>query len=120
MPGTFNAVYNSSKAFVQSFAQAIRNELKDTGITISALMPGPTDTEFFHRAGMDDAKVGTAEKDDPADVAREGFKALMARQDHVIAGSFKNKLQATMAHVLPDPALAEMHRREAEPGTAKK
>jgi short-subunit dehydrogenase len=120
MPGTFNAVYNASKAFVQSFAQAIRNELKDTGVTITALMPGPTETEFFHRADMDDTKVGSSEKDDPADVAREGFEALMAGKDHVIAGSFKNKFQATMAHVLPDTVLAEMHRGEAAHGTAKK
>lgn len=120
MPGTFNAVYNASKAFVQSFAQAIRNELKDTGITVTALMPGPTETEFFHRADMDDTKVGAGEKDDPAEVAREGYEALMAGKDHVIAGSFKNKFQATMAHVLPDTFLAEMHRSEAEHGTATK
>jgi uncharacterized protein len=120
MPGTFNAVYNASKAFVQSFAQAIRNELKDTGVTVTALMPGATETEFFHRANMDDTKVGSGEKDDPADVAREGFEAMMAGKDHVIAGSFKNKVQATMARVLPDPVLAEMHRGEAEHGTAKK
>jgi len=120
MPGTFNAVYNASKAFVQSFAQAIRNELKDSGVTITALMPGPTDTEFFHRADMDDTKVGSGEKDDPAEVARQGYEALMAGKDHVVAGSFKNKLQATMAHVLPDTVLAEMHRGEAQHGTAKK
>lgn len=120
MPGTFNAVYNASKAFVQSFSQAIRNELKDTGITVTALMPGPTETEFFHRADMEDTKVGAGEKDDPAEVAREGYEALMAGKDHVIAGSFKNKLQATMAHVLPDPVLAEMHRGEAKHGTATK
>jgi short-subunit dehydrogenase len=102
MPGSFNAVYNASKAFVQSFAQAIRNELKDTGVTITALMPGPTDTEFFHRANMDDTKVGSGEKDDPADVARQGYEALMAGKDHVIAGSFKNKLQASFSHNWPD------------------
>jgi short-subunit dehydrogenase len=120
MPGTYNAVYNASKAFIQSFSQAIRNELKDTGITVTALMPGPTATEFFHRAGMDDTKVGSGEKDDPADVAREGYDALMAGKDHVVAGSFKNKLQASIAHVLPDPVLAEMHRGEAQHGRAKK
>lgn len=114
MPGTFNAVYNASKAFVQSFAQAIRNELKDTGVTITALMPGATETNFFHRAGMDDTKVGQSEKDDPAEVAKTGFEALMAGQDHVIAGSFMNKVQATMAHVLPDTVTAEMHRKQAE------
>jgi uncharacterized protein len=115
MPGTFNAVYNASKSFVQSFAQAIRNELKDTGVTITALMPGATETNFFHRAGMDDTKVGSSEKDDPADVAKTGFDALMAGEDHVVAGSFKNKVQATMAHVLPDTMTAEMHRKQAEP-----
>jgi len=120
MPGTFNAVYNASKAFVQSFSQAIRNELKDTGVTVTALMPGPTETEFFHRADMDDTKVGASEKDDPAEVAHEGYEALMAGKDHVVAGSFKNKVQAAMAHVLPDSVLAEMHRKQAEPGTGKK
>jgi len=115
MPGTFNAVYNASKAFVQSFAQAIRNELKDTGVTITALMPGATDTNFFHRANMEDTKIGTSEKDDPADVAKTGFEALMAGEDHVVAGSFKNKVQATMAHVLPDTMTSEMHRKQAEP-----
>lgn len=120
MPGTFNAVYNASKAFVQSFSQAIRNELKDTGVSVTSLMPGPTDTEFFHRADMDDTKVGSGEKDDPAEVAKEGYEALMAGKDHVIAGSFKNKVQVTMARVIPDPVLAQMHRGEAEHGTAKK
>lgn len=115
MPGTYNAVYNASKAFVQSFAQAIRNELKDTGIVVTALMPGPTDTNFFERAGMEDTKVGMEEKDDPAEVAKAGFEALMEGKDHVIAGSFSNKVQATMAHVLPDTALAEMHRKTAAP-----
>jgi short-subunit dehydrogenase len=114
MPGTFNAVYNASKAFIQSFAQAVRNELKDTGVTITALMPGATETNFFHRAGMDDTKVAMSEKDDPADVAKTGFEALMAGDDHVVAGFFKNKVQATMAHVLPDTVTAEMHRKQAE------
>ena len=74
MPGTFNAVYNASKAFIQSFAQAVRNELKDTGVTITTLMPGPTETNFFHRAGMDDTKVAASEKDDPTDVAKTDSK----------------------------------------------
>lgn len=120
IPGSFNAVYNASKAFVQSFAEAIRNELKDTGVTVTSLMPGPTDTNFFHRAHMDDTKTASAEKDDPADIAREGFEALMSGKDHVIAGSFKNKVEATMSNVLPETVTAEMHRKQAEPGTAKK
>jgi short-subunit dehydrogenase len=120
MPAPFELVYGASKAFLQSFSQGLRNELKDTGITVTALMPGPTETNFFHRAGMDDTKVGTSEKDSAAEVAREGFEALMAGKDHLVAGSFKNKVQATAAHIIPDPAVAEMHRSMSEPGSAKK
>jgi short-subunit dehydrogenase len=120
MPGTFNAVYNASKAFIQSFAQAVRSELKGTGVTITALMPGATETNFFHRAGMDDTKVARSEKDDPADVAKTGFEALMAGDDHVVAGSFMNKVQATMAHVLPDTVTADMHRKQAKPANEKR
>ena len=116
MPGTFNAVYNASKAFIQSFAQAIRNELKDTGVTITALMPGATETNFFHRAGMDDTKVGMAAKKMIRPTSqRPDSKRLCPVEDHVVAGSFKNKVQATMAHVLPDTMTAEMHRKQAEP-----
>jgi uncharacterized protein len=104
MPAPFEAVYGASKAFLSSFAQAIRNELKDTGVTITALMPGATETDFFHRAGLDDTKLGVSEKDDPAEVARDGFEALMAGKDHVVAGSFKNKLQAAGGHLMPDPS----------------
>ena len=117
-PGPFEAVYAASKAFVQSFAEAIRNELKDTDITITSLQPGPTDTKFFERAGMEDTKVGAAKKDDPAVVAKEGFEALMAGKDHVVAGSMKNKVQSTMSKVVPETTAAEMHRKQAEPGGA--
>ena len=86
MPGAFQAVYNASKSFVQSFALALRDELKDTNVTVTSLMPGPTDTEFFERADMLDTKVGAGDKDDPADVAREGFEALMAGDERVVAG----------------------------------
>lgn len=120
MPAPFEAVYGASKAFLTSFAQAIRNELKDTNVTITVLMPGATETEFFHRAGLDDTKIGASEKDDPALVARDGYDALMAGKDHIVAGSFKNKLQTTAAHILPDPTVAEVHRKLAEPGSAKK
>ncbi len=119
MPGTFEAVYAATKAFVQSFSEALRNELKDTGVTVTALQPGPTETEFFHRAGMDDTKVGASKKDDPAEVAKQGFEALMAGKDHIIAGSLMTKAQGTMAKVLPDTATAQMHRGMAEPGSAK-
>jgi short-subunit dehydrogenase len=117
MPGAYQAVYNASKSFVQSFAEAIRNELKETGVTITALMPGPTDTEFFVRAEMEDTKVGAGDKDDPAEVAREGFEALMAGKEKVVAGSLKNKLQTAVAGVIPDSTKAEMHRKMAEPGS---
>jgi short-subunit dehydrogenase len=117
MPGPYEATYAASKAFVQSFAEAIRHELKETGVTVTALMPGPTETEFFDRAGMQDTKVGASKKDDPAEVAREGFEALMAGKDHVVAGSFRNKAQATAAKVMPETTKAAMHGRMAEPGS---
>ena len=120
MPGSFNATYNASKSFLKSFSEAIRNELKDTGVTVTALMPGATDTNFFHRAGADDTKVGSGKKDSAAEVAREGFEALMEGKDHVVAGSFLNKVQATIAHVLPDTVNAELHRKQAEPGSGNK
>lgn len=120
MPAPFEAVYGASKAFLTSFAQALRNELKDTGVTITVLMPGATETNFFHRAGMDDTKVAVDEKDDPAEVAKDGFEALMAGKDHVVAGSLKNKVFATGGHALPDPAVAEIHRGLSEPGSARK
>jgi short-subunit dehydrogenase len=119
MPGAFQAVYNASKAFVQSFAEAIRNELKDTGVSVTALMPGPTDTNFFHRAGMDDTRVGASDKDNPADVARQGFEALMSGKDQVIAGSLKTKFMATAAKAMPATLNAEQHRKMAEPGSAR-
>jgi short-subunit dehydrogenase len=120
MPGSFQAIYNASKAFVQSFAEALRNELKDSGVMITALQPGPTDTNFFHRAGMEDTKVGQDEKDDPAEVAKQGFEAMLAGKDHVIAGSMKVKAQAAMAQVTPETMKAEQHRKMAEPGTGSK
>jgi short-subunit dehydrogenase len=120
IPAPFSAVYGASKAFVYSFAQALRNELKDTGVTITALMPGATETNFFHRAGEDDTKVGASEKDDPADVAKDGFEALMAGKDHIVAGSFKNKVQVTASNVIPDTLNAEQHRKQAEPGSANR
>jgi short-subunit dehydrogenase len=118
MPGTYQAVYNASKSFVQSFAEAVRNELKDTGVSITALMPGPTDTNFFHRADMDDTKVGASKKDDPATVARQGFEALVKGKEKVVAGSVKTKVQGAASKVMPDSAKAQMHRSMAEPGSA--
>jgi short-subunit dehydrogenase len=118
MPGTFQAVYNGSKAFLDSFSVALSNELKETGVTVTCLMPGATETDFFERADMMDTKVGTAEKMSAAEVAQIGFDAMMEGKLEVVAG-FANKLRATMSHIAPDSALAQMHRGMAEPGTAK-
>lgn len=118
MPGTFQSVYNGTKAFIDSFAIALRHELKDSGVTVSLLMPGPTETEFFERAGMTDTQVGQQEKDDPGSVAEVGFKAMMDGEEQVVSG-WKNKLQSSMAAVTPAGMLAEQHRKMAEPGSGK-
>jgi short-subunit dehydrogenase len=117
-PGPFYATYAASKAFMLSFAEAIREELKDTGVTVTALMPGATDTKFFERAGMEDTKVGAGKKDDPAEVARQGFEALMAGKDHVIAGSFVNKIRGAASKLMPETLKAAAQRRSTEPGSA--
>ena len=118
MPGTFQAVYNGTKAFIDSFSWALRNELNESGVSVTCLMPGPTDTEFFERADMMDTRVGTDDgKADPADVARAGYEAMMAGEGDVVAG-WKNKLQAAIASVTPSAVLAEQHRRMAKPGSA--
>jgi short-subunit dehydrogenase len=116
-PGPLNAVYNATKAFVDSFAQALRNELKDTGVTVTCLMPGATDTQFFARAHMLDTRLGTGDKDDAAHVAREGFRAMMSGEDQVITG-VKNELEAAAAHLAPADLRAEQHRQLAQPGSA--
>jgi uncharacterized protein len=118
MPGTFQAVYGGTKAFLNSFSFALRNELQDTGVTVTCLMPGATETEFFARADMLDTAVGQQEKDDPADVAKAGFDAMMKGEGDVVTG-WKNKLQTTMANVTPSDMLAERHRKIAEPGSGK-
>ncbi|GAB3664626.1 SDR family NAD(P)-dependent oxidoreductase [Ramlibacter alkalitolerans] len=114
MPGSFQAVYNGTKAFIDSFALALRNELKGTEVTISCLMPGPTDTEFFERADMSDTRVGQGRKADPAQVARLGFAAMLKGEADVVAG-LKNKLEVAISKVMPAQAVAQMHRRLAEP-----
>jgi short-subunit dehydrogenase len=119
IPGSFQAVYNGTKAFIDSFSWALRNELKDTGVTVTCLMPGPTDTEFFERANLMDTKVGSSDhKADPFAVAHVGFRAMMDGEGDVVAG-IKNKLQVAMAHVTPSALLAEQHRKTAEPGSAR-
>lgn len=116
MPGSFQAVYNASKAYVDSFSFALRNELKDSGVSVTVLMPGPTDTEFFHRAGLDDTMVGKGKKMDAAQVAKIGYHAMKRGDGDVVAGMM-NKAQAAMAAVTPQTVLAEMHRKQAEPGS---
>lgn len=118
MPGSFQAVYNGTKAFLNSFSFALREELKDTNVTVTCLMPGATETDFFRRADMLDTKVGAEEKDDPADVAKIGFDAMMKGEGDVVSG-WQNKLQSSLANVTPSEALAKRHRKMAEPGTAK-
>ncbi len=118
MPGTYQAVYNGTKAFLDSFSFALRHEIAESGVTVTCLMPGATETEFFERADMMDTKVGTAKKDDPADVAQTGFDAMMKGQGDVVSG-WHNKLQTAIASVTPAGILAQMHKNMAEPGTAK-
>jgi short-subunit dehydrogenase len=120
-PGAFQAVYNGTKAFVDSFTAALRNEMKDTQVSITCLMPGPTDTEFFERAGMEDTKVGAEDdkKMDAEKVAEIGFKAMLKGEADVVAG-LKNRMTVAMSKVLPSQVVAEQHRKLAEPGTAEK
>ena len=118
MPGSFQAVYNGTKAFIDSFSFGLRNELKDAGVTVTCLMPGATETDFFERADMLDTKVGTQEKDDPAKVAKDGFDAMMNGKGDVVSG-WQNKLQTTLANVTPAGVLAEQHRKMAEPGSGE-
>lgn len=119
MPGSFQAVYNATKAYIDNFTDGLRNEIKHSkGVTLTTLMPGPTDTEFFERADMLDTKVGTQNKNDPAKVAKDGWEALLTGKSHIVSG-WKNKAQAAVSHLTPTATLAEMHRNMAEPATAK-
>ena len=117
-PGSFQAVYNATKSYLNSFSFALREELRDTKVSVTCLMPGATETEFFARADMLDTKVGSEEKDDAAMVAKMGFEAMMKGEGDVVSG-LKNKIQSAVANVTPAERLAEQHRQMAEPGTAK-
>jgi short-subunit dehydrogenase len=120
MPAPFQAVYGASKAFVLSFAEALRNEVKDSNVVVTALQPGATETNFFHRAGMEDTKVGADRKSDPATVAKAGFEALMKGKDHVVSAMAKERAMLALGNVTPDPIKAEQHRKLSEPGSAGK
>jgi short-subunit dehydrogenase len=113
MPGSHQAVYNATKAFDDSFSYALRNELKDSGVTVTCLMPGPTETEFFERADLEDSPMGQSSKADAAKVARDGYKAMQNGDSGVVSG-FMNKVQTAFAGLIPDTLLAEMHRRMAQ------
>ena len=116
VPGAFNAVYNATKAFIDNFTEALRNEIKDVeGVTLTTLMPGATETKFFARADMLDTMVGQAKKGDPAKVARDGWDAMMAGEGVIVSG-WLNKLQVAASGVAPQAVMAEMHRKLAEPG----
>jgi short-subunit dehydrogenase len=116
----YQAVYAATKAFDLNFAEGLRYELKDSGVTVTALQPGATDTDFFERAGMEDTKVGQGKKDDPAEVAKMGFEAMMAGKDKVIAASMKSKLEGLAHEVLGEEAKAKMIAKQTKPGSSEK
>jgi len=118
IPGSFQLVYNSTKAFIDDFCNGLANELKDTNVVITCLEPGPVDTEFFKRADMMDTSAATGSKSDPADVAKDGYDALLSGDLQITSG-FMNKVQSFFADILPDGVMAQMHRRMAEPGSGK-
>ncbi|MBO0929537.1 SDR family NAD(P)-dependent oxidoreductase [Fibrella aquatilis] len=114
-PNPLMAVYGATKAFIKSFSEAIRNELKDTDVTVTVLMPGATNTNFFKTAGAENVKGADPNKTaDPAAVAKEGYEAMMSGKDHVVAG-WMNKARVAMAHILPDPLLAAGVRSDMTP-----
>ena len=114
-PGAFQAVYNASKSFTQSFAEALQEELKDSGVTVTSLMPGPTETEFFERGDLTDTRVGQSSKDDAADVAKQGYDALRKGDRRVVAAGLTTKLMEAAGKVTPDAVKAKVHRGMAEP-----
>jgi short-subunit dehydrogenase len=119
IPGTYQAVYNGTKAFLDSFSFALRAELDDTGIDVTCLMPGPTETEFFARADLLDTELGASKKDDPQEVARVGFAAMMRGDGDVVSG-WRNKLESALANVTPASMLAARHKKQAVPRSAQK
>jgi short-subunit dehydrogenase len=120
-PGPWQSVYHGTKAFVQSFTEAIREEVKDKGITVTALLPGVTDTDFFRKADMESSKVvrDKAEMADPADVAKDGYDALMQGKDMVVSG-LKNKVQVAMNNLSSDEKNAKKMAESQEPADKSK
>lgn len=118
MPGAYQTTYNASKSFLQSFSEALAAELAETDVVVTALMPGPTDTAFFDRAGLADSPIGRGPKDDPAQVARQGFEALMAGKQKVVGGAITTKATSAVAAVLPDKVKALLHKRANRPSSS--
>jgi short-subunit dehydrogenase len=119
MPGSFHAVYNGSKAFIDNLCFALADELHDSELTVTCLMPGPTDTPFFERAGLEDTALGANEtKADPAIVARKGYDAMM-RGDREVVPGLMNKIQSKLAGVVPESWIARIHRSMARPGSGE-
>jgi uncharacterized protein len=118
MPGTYQAVYNATKAFLDSFSFALRAEIADAGVSVTCLMPGETETEFFERADLMDTKIGQSKKQPADEVAKVGFDAMMRGDGEVVSG-WQNKLKAAIAHVLPNAVLAEMHAKKTAPGSGR-
>lgn len=116
LPGPWQAVYHATKAFILSFTTAIREEMKDSGVTFTALMPGATDTDFFNKAGMNDSKMLQDKESlsNPADVAKDGYEALMAGEDRIISG-LKNKVQVNMSNMMPDSNVAHTMYEQQKP-----
>jgi len=114
-PSPYHTVYGATKAFVMSFAEGLRAELADTGVTVTALQPGPTDTEFFERAHMTNTPIGRGKKDDPTEVAKRGFEAMMAGKDSVLGGGFKSQLQGVANELLPETVKAKQAAKQAKP-----
>jgi uncharacterized protein len=117
LPGPFQSTYNASKSFDLSFALALREELKDSGVTVTALLPGPTDTPFFAHNGMDDTRIASGPKDDPDDVAADGFKAMMNGDERVVSSSLLTKAESLGGRFLPDSVKAQLNRIMATPGS---
>lgn len=121
MPTPYESVYGATKAFLISFAEAIKSEIKDSGVTITLLLPGQVDTPFWHRAGMDTNKLGLGEKAAPSKVAHEGYEALKAGKDRVVAGMTSSKLIGNVVNnLMPDTVKADLHAADAEPGSGLK
>jgi short-subunit dehydrogenase len=115
-PGPWQSVYHGTKAFVQSFTEALRYEVKEKGVSVTALLPGATDTDFFNKADMLDSKLLQDPDNlaDPAQVAKDGYEALMAGKDMVVSG-FKNKIQVMMNNITPDEMSAASLAKQQEP-----